>query len=112
MREALDDLAWLRRHNALGGVAEIISERRRMIEQGHTPGHEDAPARVVISRDIDRIALARVGAMAAAEIDLPAEPGSGPQASSTCWQATDASGNAVTTHSHGVEDACPMSWRS
>jgi hypothetical protein len=33
---AARDLAWLTDHSALAGVAEIIAERRRQIEAGHT----------------------------------------------------------------------------
>lgn len=40
--EAADDLAWLADHGALGGVAEILRERRRQVEAlRHTPEADD-----------------------------------------------------------------------
>ena len=42
MAVACDDLAWLSAHGALGGVAEIIRERRYQIEKlGIIPEHDD-----------------------------------------------------------------------
>jgi hypothetical protein len=38
---ALDGLVWLRAAGALGGVAEIIRERKRQVELGFTVAHDD-----------------------------------------------------------------------
>jgi hypothetical protein len=91
--EAARDLAWLTDHSALAGVAEIIAERRRQIEAGHTIAEDtrkrayggllaDAHfhlARVDSQRSAtadggylvaaDEPGLRRAGALIAAEID-------------------------------------------
>jgi hypothetical protein len=86
-----EDLDWLRDHGALAGVAEILRERRRQIEtKGFTPAHDRAAhadgrlvnavgfqARVCEERVLAGLdgppeaeqAMARAGALAAAEID-------------------------------------------
>jgi hypothetical protein len=43
--EAIADLAWLRLNGALPGVAEIIRERRRQVQDGWTPEHDDQHVR-------------------------------------------------------------------
>jgi hypothetical protein len=85
------NLAWLAEQGALAGVAEVIRERRRQIEQlGHTPWEDGNSAvflnlasmaslklaRVNVTRqqgtaDIgsDEEGLRQAGALAAAEID-------------------------------------------
>lgn len=96
--QAYDDLAWLREHGALDGVAEIIRERRRQIEKlGYTPEQDrqryaDGWLMGLASRQLSRCdmrerdglagpgdrehAMAACGALAAAEIDrLQAEFG-------------------------------------
>jgi hypothetical protein len=100
MSTVYDDLDWLREHDALTGVAEIIRERRRQIEQlGWTLGHDRERhangliagyARAELSGlqatrndgladpASDEVHLAKAGALAAAEIDrLNAEFGGG-----------------------------------
>jgi hypothetical protein len=90
LRDAYDDLAWLSSHDALGGVAEILQERRRQIEMGHTAECDDVltegglvvwaegflrdgvrAARRNGIADIgsDEHALRAAGALAAAEMD-------------------------------------------
>lgn len=96
--EARDDLYWLFSRSALAGVAEIIRERRRQIELGHTPERDraehmdgkllymatgtaawtgaQAEDGVLGPPEVER-GLAATGALAAAEIDrLDAEFGS------------------------------------
>lgn len=89
--EVVDDLNYLEEHGALAGVAEVIRERRRQIEQlGYTVAHDGtehddgnlvyrAAARLGFAQ-LDRAAgtadpasderwLREAGALAAAEID-------------------------------------------
>jgi hypothetical protein len=87
---ARDDLYWLHSRGALAGVAEIIRERRRQIERGWTPEHDDeahgdgflvlmaASASRLVDRHrregvadpaTDEELLRKTGALAAAEID-------------------------------------------
>jgi hypothetical protein len=95
----LDDLDYLHKHGALAGVGEIIRERRRQIEQGHTPERDreqrshgtlvymaGGQAERCRYRRLDGLAnpadderaMAQAGALAAAEIDrLNAEFGGG-----------------------------------
>lgn len=88
--DVVRNLAWLDDHEALAGVAEVIRERRRQIEQlGHTAEHDDehtrgqllqfARARIAqAAREVhggtggypeQEEALRQAGALYAAEID-------------------------------------------
>lgn len=72
------DLAWLARHGALAGVAEVIAERRRQAERGD--GHADGWLRGSLDAwlacgDWDRQGLREAGALIAAEIDRQRETG-------------------------------------
>jgi hypothetical protein len=105
--EALADLRWLDEHGALAGVAEIIRERRRQIEdEGYTPAHDrekHADGYLVSRADAESTAaivgvaegifgpedvehhMRRSGALAAAEIDrLNAEFTPGPAKVADC----------------------------
>lgn len=90
-RRAITDLTYLANEGALAGVAEVIRERRRQIEEeGYTPQHdsEHHPDGFLISEADSRTAaaivqtaegiigphetgvlMAQAGALAAAEID-------------------------------------------
>lgn len=39
-QQAEDDLTWLMHNGAAAGVAAVLRERRRQIEQGYTPEHD------------------------------------------------------------------------
>jgi hypothetical protein len=67
------DLAELVRHGALGGVAEVIAERRRQVEQGATARQDDRLAHgelvAYAERRIRLGKLRQAAALLAAEID-------------------------------------------
>lgn len=67
------DLAALARHGALGGVAEVIAERRRQVEQGATAAQDDqlrhGELTAYAERRIRLGKLRQAAALLAAEID-------------------------------------------
>jgi hypothetical protein len=84
--EAARDLVWLDDHGAMGGVAEILRERRRQIEvKGYDAAHDDSQdagamimqaehrLRVTRARICDGVpvvlAFRQAGALLAAEMD-------------------------------------------
>jgi hypothetical protein len=119
------DLMYLERNGALTGVAEIIRERRRQIEQKHyTPGHDrtahadgglaemvqvEAAGCVGARLDgladphTDQTAMAMTGAMAAAEIDRLAGEFDPEPAAYRCWRSDN-----YTHHVHGPGQPCPV----
>jgi hypothetical protein len=66
------DLAVLARHGALGGVAEVIAERRRQVEQGDGYGNgwlRGSLGAWMAAGDWGRQGLREAAALIAAEID-------------------------------------------
>ena len=129
--EAYIDLVWLTEHDALTGVAEIIRERRRHVEQlGYTPEHDQREHRGgglafmsaqfilgLLARHYDgtsggpaedQTELAQSGALAAAEIDRLATEFSPPEPGGyRCWRS-----GHHTHHVHEPDQPCPLTGES
>jgi hypothetical protein len=118
------DLHWLETHHALAGIAEVVRERRRQIEQkGYTVAHDqrvhadgalaqmaagalsalaDQRLEGLADPATDQGALAESAALAAAEIDRLTEFEPEP-AAYRCWTV-----DGATHHVHGPGQPCPL----
>jgi len=69
LQGAMDDMAWLWKHRALTGVADIMRERRQQIESGKEPRYRESGFELT-EDDVVMLKgeLRRSGALAAFEI--------------------------------------------
>lgn len=134
LQQAMDNLSWLYQHGAEVGVAEVIRERRRHIEQlGYSTEHDRREhaggglvhmATSVIMQILAsryggttagpaeaEIELTQTAALCAAEIDrLAAEFTPDPEpVTYRCWIThNEATGSTATHHVHGPGQPCPL----
>ncbi len=126
LSEAVNDLSWLFEYGAMTGVAEVLRERRKQIEQlGWTPEHDRREhiggTLLALVREAAVTAftgvfggtdgpaecehhLAKTGALAAAEIDrLATESGPPETVTYRCW-----TNGSHIHHVHKPGDPCPL----